>query len=209
MNIEEKITRKINLDINDGLSSFMGMAAQQTHEVYEVFFNFIKEVRPTRILEIGTALGGFTQFLKWVSDELNHPIEIWSFDVIEYPWYKDIIDTGVNLQIRNIFGENFSSVEQSVIDFIQDSGTTIVLCDGGYKIGEFNILSNYLKSGDFIMAHDYSENREKFESEINRKKWNWFEISNDNIKDSCVKNNLEYYKKETFENVVWTCRQKN
>jgi hypothetical protein len=34
MSLENKITRKINLEENDGLSSFMGMTAQQTHEVY-------------------------------------------------------------------------------------------------------------------------------------------------------------------------------
>ena len=41
MNLEDKITRRINLDQNDGLSSFMGMAAQQTHNVYEVFYDFL------------------------------------------------------------------------------------------------------------------------------------------------------------------------
>jgi hypothetical protein len=58
------------------------------------------------------------------------------------------------------------------------------------------------------MAHDYSENREIFEEKINGKIWNWFEISNDDINKSCIDNNLIIYKKEIFENVVWTCRQK-
>ena len=208
MILENKITRKINLEEYDGLSSFMGMAAQQTHEVYEVFYNFLNEVKPVRILEIGTALGGFTQFLKWVSEEINHPIDILSYDIYGRSWYDDMINSGIDVRIEDIFTDNYQGVKQEVIDFIQQDGVTIVLCDGGNKIGEFNVLSNFIKSGDFIMAHDYGENKEVFETKINRKLWNWFEISNDNIEESCVSNNLDYYNKETFENVVWTCRQK-
>ena len=208
MSLENKITRKINLEENDGLSSFMGMTAQQTHEVYEVFYNFLNEVKPVRILEIGTALGGFTQFLKWVSEEINHPIDILSYDIYGRSWYDDMINDGIDVRIEDIFTDNYQRVKQEVIDFIQQDGVTIVLCDGGNKIGEFNVLSNFIKSGDFIMAHDYGENKEVFETKINRKLWNWFEISNDNIEESCVSNNLDYYNKETFENVVWTCRQK-
>jgi hypothetical protein len=208
MSLENKITRKINLEENDGLSSFMGMTAQQTHEVYEVFYNFLNEVKPVRILEIGTALGGFTQFLKWVSEEINHPIDILSYDIYGRSWYDDMINDGIDVRIEDIFTDNYQRVKQEVIDFIQQDGVTVVLCDGGNKIGEFNVLSNFIKSGDFIMAHDYGENKEVFETKINRKLWNWFEISNDNIEESCVSNNLDYYNKETFENVVWTCRQK-
>ena len=208
MSLENKITRKINLEENDGLSSFMGMTAQQTHEVYEVFYNFLNEVKPVRILEIGTALGGFTQFLKWVSEEINHPIDILSYDIYGRSWYDDMINSGIDVRIEDIFTDNYQGVKQEVIDFIQQDGVTVVLCDGGNKIGEFNVLSNFIKSGDFIMAHDYGENKEVFETKINRKLWNWFEISNDNIEESCVSNNLDYYNKETFENVVWTCRQK-
>jgi hypothetical protein len=119
-----------------------------------------------------------------------------------------MINDGIDVRIEDIFTDNYQGVKQEVIDFIQQDGVTVVLCDGGNKIGEFNVLSNFIKSGDFIMAHDYGENKEVFETKINRKLWNWFEISNDNIEESCVSNNLDYYNKETFENVVWTCRQK-
>jgi 23S rRNA U2552 (ribose-2'-O)-methylase RlmE/FtsJ len=208
MNLEEKITKRINLEKNDGLSSFMGMSAQQTHNVYEVFYNFLSEQKPARILEIGTALGGFTQFLKWSLNELELPTYILSYDVIEYNWYKDIIKTGIDIRVKNVFDSNYQTVEEEVINFINQDGTTIVLCDGGYKVGEFNLLAKYLKRGDFIMAHDYGENREIFEEKINRKIWNWFEISKSDIESTCIANNLEIYNKETFEDVVWTCRKK-
>ena len=42
------------------------MACQQNHNVFEVFYNFLNETKPKQILEIGTALGGFTSFLQKV-----------------------------------------------------------------------------------------------------------------------------------------------
>ena len=68
MNIQENITKFTNLELNDSLSAFRGHTAQQSHNAYQVFYDFISEVKPSRILEIGTALGGFTEFLKIITD---------------------------------------------------------------------------------------------------------------------------------------------
>lgn len=209
MNFNEEITKQINLENNDGLSSYMGMASQQNHNVYEVFYNFLTDVKPKRILEIGTALGGFTQFLKKVSDESNLNINILSYDINRMGWYDDMVKEGIDVRVEDVFINNYSGVKQEVIDYIQQDGLTIVLCDGGNKVGEFNILSNYIKQGDFIMAHDYVDNRENFMENYNKKIWNWHEIEESNIADACNKNNLQPYKSEIFNNVVWVCKIKN
>jgi hypothetical protein len=206
--MKERITKLTNLDVNDSLSSFDGHSAQQFHDTYEVFYNFISEVKPKRILEIGTALGGFTTFLKICCEELNLDTNIRSYDVHSHPWYNDIINRGVDIRIENIFSEGFKEMDNEVIDYINGDGVTIVLCDGGWKVGEFNLISKYIKLGDFILAHDYAENREVFETKINGKIWNWFEISDLDIHTSTVENKLNIYKKDVFENVAWTCRQK-
>jgi len=208
MNIKEKITKFSNLDVDDSLSSFMGHSAQQNHNVYEIFYNFIKEIKPTRILEIGTALGGFTEFLNIISNELNLNINILTYDISERPWYNEMILKGIDVRVENVFGDNYTSVNDGVIDFIQNEGITVVLCDGGWKIGEFNILSNYLKVGDFIMAHDYCENNKIFEEEIYGKIWNWCEIIEDDIKEACDRNNLFPYNQENFSKAVWVCKVK-
>jgi hypothetical protein len=104
--MKERITKLTNLDINDSLSSFEGHSAQQFHGAYEVFYNFISDVKPKRILEIGTALGGFTTFLKICCNELNLDTNIRSYDVNSNPWYKDIIARGVDIRVENIFSEN-------------------------------------------------------------------------------------------------------
>ena len=58
------------------------------------------------------------------------------------------------------------------------------------------------------MAHDYAENKEVFESKILNKIWNWHEIADSDISEASEENNLKIYEKDTFENVVWTCRRK-
>jgi cephalosporin hydroxylase len=208
MNYEDKIFKKSNLEENDSISSYDGWAAQQNPNTFEVFHNFIGNVKPKRILEVGTALGGLTRFIKYTCDILDLDCHVLSYDIIDHSWYQELKDSGIDMRIENIFNGDYSEVKQEVIDFIQQEGTTIILCDGGSKIHEFKLLSNYVKSGDFIMAHDYAENREVFENQIYLKVWNWHEISDSDIRQSCEENNLEIFDKETFENVAWTCRKK-
>jgi cephalosporin hydroxylase len=209
MNFNEEITKKEDMINNDGLSSYLGMDAQQKHKAYEVFYNFLNEVKPKRILEIGTALGGFTRFLKKVSDESNLGINILTYDINRMNWYDDLINEGIDVRVEDIFSDNYSAVNQEVINYIQQDGLTIVLCDGGNKVGEFNILSNYIKRGDFIMAHDYVYNREDFTENYDKKIWNWHEIEHSYIAEACDRNNLQSYKSEIFNNVVWVCKIKN
>ena len=208
MNISESLTKKVNMEQNDGLSAYMNMAAQQHHDAYEVFYEFLNDVKPKRILEIGTALGGFTKFLKKVSDELNLNINILSYDINEMGWYKDMINEGIDVRVENVFLDGYNYVKKEIIDYINGDGITIVLCDGGNKVAEFNLLSNYLKTGDFILAHDYSESREIFDRDIRGKIWNWLEISENDISESSEKNNLEFYNKDVFDKVVWVCKIK-
>jgi cephalosporin hydroxylase len=204
----ENITKESDLTNNDSLSMYLNHACQQNHNVFEVFYNFLIEVRPKRILEIGTALGGFTSFLKIVSDENNLDINILSYDIYHREWYNEMVESGIDVRVEDVFINNYQSVKQEVIEFIQSDDTTIVLCDGGNKINEFNLLSNYLKKGDYILAHDYVYDFEKFKKEINNKIWNWCEITENDIIDSCKKNNLLDYNPEIFGSVVWSCKQK-
>jgi cephalosporin hydroxylase len=208
MNIQENITRLTNLEDNDSLSAFRGHTAQQSHNVYQVFYDFILEVKPNRILEIGTALGGFTEFLKIITDELNLDTKILSYDISERQWYHQMIEKGIDVRVENIFNEDWTGVKQEVVDFVQQDGTTIVLCDGGWKIGEFKIFSKLIKEGDYILAHDYSTSKEIYESEIKDKIWNWCEITEEDIEESVISNNLKSYNQDKFSQAVWVCKVK-
>lgn len=208
MDISKNITRFNKLDESDSLSAYLGHTAQQSHNVYQVFRDFLEEIKPSRILEIGTALGGFTQFLNITVKDLGLECPILTYDIYRKDWYTELINNGIDVRVEDVFLNSYSDVKQEVKDYIKQDGTTLVLCDGGYKVGEFRLLSELIKNGDYIMAHDYCEDGEKFERDINKKIWNWHEISDSDIKDSCEKNNLKPYNKEKFDSVVWVCKIK-
>ena len=71
-----------------------------------------------------------------------------------------------------------------------------------------NILSNYIKRGDIIMAHDYAYDIDKYQKDIQYKIWNWCEITESDISEASIRNNLTNYSQEIFDNVVWVCKIK-
>jgi hypothetical protein len=208
MNINDRITRRSDLINHDSLSAFDNLACQQTPRAFEVFYEFLKEIKPKRILEIGTSLGGFTSFLNRVSIEENLNYKILTYDINNFPWYDTLIKDGIDLRIEDIFDFNNSTIKKEVSDFINEDGITLVLCDGGNKKEEFRVISKYLKTGDFIMAHDYAKDDEKFQKDINLKVWNWHEIQESDIEIPSKENGLEFFNQDKFDDIVWVCKIK-
>jgi hypothetical protein len=206
---EKNIINKSNLKDNQSLSRYLDFVAQQNHYAYEAFFNLLNRVKPKRILEIGTAQGGFTGYLNYMSKKLNLEVEIRSYDIRNQTYYKSLIDDGVDVRIENIFELGYTDLKnKEIIDFIRQDGLTLVLCDGGNKVREFNILSEYLKKSDIIMAHDYAKDSEFFKNEINNVYWNWHEISEEQIQEAINKYNLKPFMQAEFDNAVWVCKIK-
>jgi cephalosporin hydroxylase len=206
----DKITKKSNLEENESISTYNEKwSAQQNYKAFETFFYFLKEVRPKKILEIGTSIGGFISFVNDSCKVLNLDCEVLSLDINTYPWYDDMREEGIDLRVENVFSENYEDVSDYVKEFIFSEGTTMVLCDGGDKKREFNILSNYLKVGDFILGHDYAYDENYFEENVNQKIWNWLELTEKDIEDACKRNNLVDYRRDVFQSVVWVCKMKS
>lgn len=206
---EKNIVSKSNLKENQSLSRYIDFTAQQNHYAYECFYKLLERVKPKRILEIGTATGGFTGFLKHISDDLGLNIVIRSYDIHISPSKERLIKNGVDFRQENIFTIDYKSLKNTeIIEFIQSDGCTLVLCDGGNKVNEFRILSEHLKNGDIIMAHDYAYDEETFLNEINKIYWNWHEISESQIQESVDKFNLKPFMQTEFNKAVWVCKIK-
>ena len=194
-----------------GATSYKGYTAQQHENVFDVFRKFLTEIRPARILEIGTAGGGFTLFLRETLNDLGlNNSKIKSFDVVECGWYPTLRNFNIEINIENLFDKSYTILEkpEKIAPFIQDEGITLVLCDGGSKINEFNLLSPLIKNGDFIMAHDYVDIWENYKENYVDKIWNWCEIEEKYIEKISIEQNLIHYKKENFDPVVWVCKRK-
>lgn len=196
-----------------GFISYGGLYTQQHDNAFEVFRAFLQEVRPARILEIGTAGGGFTLFLRETLDSLGlESSMVRSYDIAEHIQYGRIRSPNLEIRIENIFDPytRYIVKQQDVVDFIRGEGTTLVLCDGGHKPGEFNLLAPYLKVGDYIMAHDYVETWQEYKDNFVDQIWNWCEIEERHIEKVSKEQNLEkaFHWAEEFAKVVWVCKQK-
>ena len=203
---------KLFVDHNIPMVFYGGLSIQQHHKISKPFSKLLNAVKPKTVIEIGTAAGGLTLMLRDILNEhgLNDSILI-TYDVIEPTGLiNKVIGDGLSIDIRveDIFDEGNLKNEKFIKNLIQSEGTTLVICDGGNKIKEFNILSNYLKKGDIIMAHDYSFDEEYYQKNIYNKIWYWNEIRNSDIEQSCERNNLFDFMSEFFNKVVWCCKIK-
>jgi cephalosporin hydroxylase len=195
-----------------GHTAYKGYTAQQVDDFYPTIKKFLEEVRPARILEIGTAGGGFILAVKDILNEMglsNVPVK--TFDVIESPYYKGLRSHNVEVNIENIFDQPYLNLvkPERIVPYIQEEGTTVVFCDGGHKIGEFNSIAPHIKTGDFILAHDYIDTWDNFQTNYRDKIWNWCEVEEKYIEKVSIEQGLEFYNKEEFDKIVWVCKKKN
>lgn len=195
------------------------VTAMQVPKALDVFQSLFNQVQFSRVIEIGSAFGGTTLM---VMDALNNAgqkdCEFWTFDTNHKsapPAIQSYIDKGENIKFFNynvfntkvhpwqIFDRNSDPVK-----FIQSSGRTLVLCDGGCKRLEFPVLSEFLKPGDHIMAHDYAKDVDYFNSHIKDKIWNWQEIKFSDVEKSFDTYNLETFMNNDFSSVAWLSARK-
>lgn len=177
--------------------------AQQTDGVWELFEQFLLKEKFEKVFEIGTALGGLTQFINDFSKENGIDTEIVSIDV--KPINQKLIEDGIqNFQMNALVVKNISKLES----FLKTDKKLLILCDGNEKPTEFNLYSKYIKVGDFIMAHDYAVSYDYFESNIKHKKWDWCQITEGDIIDVCSKLNLIDYTDLDFNKEMWVCKTK-
>jgi hypothetical protein len=116
----------------------------------------------------------------------------------------------VKVNIQNLFDASYSELEERELieTYVQSPGISLVLCDGGNKRMQFNILSALLKEGDFIMAHDYAPDLRCFNERIKGKRWNWFEIEDSHIEEACRANDLASFEEIDFTDIVWVRKYK-
>jgi hypothetical protein len=187
----------------------------QSPNVELVFHKLLSIAKPKRILEIGSMHGGLTLMLRDILDKIDLKDSIiHTYDINEQKFLKPfVIDRKVNIITKNLFTKNYSNFENTTsrkeIDtFIKQDGTSIVLCDGGCKKCEFNLIAPLLKINDIIMAHDYAPNNDFFNQYIKDKIWNWLEIQDSDVSEVSAKHNLIPFHQDLAQEAAWLCRIK-
>lgn len=137
-----------------------------------------------RIIEIGSLFGGLTVLFKIFS--MCYGCDFIAYDICGSPYDEEMDQLNIGLRKTDVFED-----EDKLGKEIASEGATILLCDGGNKIKEFNMFSKYLKSGDIILAHDYAPDHKYFAENIKGKLWNWCEITYGDIQQSVEEHNLK------------------
>lgn len=165
--------------------------------VFDKLYDYLKsnKIIIDNIIEIGTYRGGFTTFLD--NHKLCNNTTIHSFDVDASIGQRQISNKveKVKFYEENVFETN------TIEHILKDSkNNTILFCDGGDKISEFNHFSKYLKSKDLIFAHDFAIDETNF-SKLNV--WDYFECNEGSIKQSIDTYKLKPLMQDDFLNVAW------
>ena len=182
---------------------FFGMEMSQAENMPLVLNRFLSKYKPQTIIEIGTFKGGLSALFQSYSLSFNKTFV--TYDIKDHISNQDLHNSlKTNKKISDVFN---LETQNEIKHLIQQEGVTVIFCDGGNKIKEFNIFSKYLKKGDFILAHDYSKTIEFFNEKIKNKVWDWCEITDLDIQDACIENSLEKVFEE-FDYVATTCRVK-
>lgn len=196
--------QNIRMDPNNMMFFYKDIRLEQRVEVIEALEKLYQELKnqnklPKTIIEIGMNNGGFSLVLN--DSRISEQADIYCYDIVNRNFDQNLKGSRINWFIKDIF-----SIENEVKNLIQREGTTLLFCDGGNKVREFNTFAKYLKKGDIIFAHDYHKDHEVFQN--NRNIWAWWETKEADIVDCCNYNNLRPFMQEVFEKCVWASRIK-
>ena len=194
---------------------YKNLAIAQVPHVESFMKNLLQKVMPKRIIEIGTFHGGLTLMLRDILDEIGLDDSIiTTYDIYEQTLLKPLVsDHNVHIKTETVFCNQYKqfvddSTKQALLNYIHNDGVTMVICDGGNKIAEFNLFSELIKPGDIIMAHDYAFSTDYFNEHVKDKLWNWHEIQYSDIQNSCQQYNLEPFSQDEAAGAVWACFKK-
>lgn len=168
--------------------------AGQTPNIQEPFLKILPEFK--QIVEIGFHRGGLSL---WLHKNKQSDTDLFCYDITFV--VKEVNDENINFIKGDCFNED---IKNEIKNIIQREGKTLLLCDGGSKNQEFNLYSQFLKSGDVIMCHDYTDNPNEYLELQRRINWPHPPESNyEEIKSAIEINDLEPFYYEDFKNVLW------
>jgi len=157
----------------------------QPPKVIECMKTLLELEDPATIIEIGTYNGGLTTLLT----DIKPDVTIHTFDISPIP--ENLPKTAFPHQ-KDVF-----QYKSEIIKLIRRHGKTILFCDGGDKVREFNEFAPYLKEDDCILGHDFATPG-----------WAWVEITEEEIENAVITNDLVHNIQEIMGQAAWVSYKK-
>lgn len=121
------------------------------HPLFISIFDMIFEkFEFSRIIELGTFKGNLSvYFLLWA---IQRNADFITYDVVDYE--DSLLKRHLNFEDYFRKRDILFSLDE-IAEECKEDGRTFLFCDNGNKIIEFNALSDKIKEGDIIAAHDW------------------------------------------------------
>jgi len=148
------------------------------------------------VIEIGTALGGTCLFL--ADEGQKRGFRCVSYEPLPLVESPELEATGA-VRGRDCFAQESLTEVAALVK----EGQTLILCDGGNKVGEFLTFAPLLKVGDVIMAHDYAPDSAFYDERVRGQYWEWLEITDADIESALT--GLARYAEVPFWKAAWFC----
>lgn len=180
---------------HDPNSRFLGFPMSQNRYAIPAWSHFFELVKPARVIEVGTSVGGMTCCLGVACKNIG--ARLWTFDKWEtvpagMDWWFDVL--GITYCCMDVFEGGRAYIQT----LLQEDGMSVVLCDGGDKVREFHQFAPMLKAGDYIATHDWHADND----------WPWREIEYRDIDGVRREQNLVEVHQTVFERTGWRVFQK-
>jgi cephalosporin hydroxylase len=173
---------------------WFGIDYAQNRGTVNAFNEFLTKEEFHTVIELGTGKGGLS--IVFALYAVIKRGVFYTFDVSSKKLARKVLPRlGANYELLDIFNE-----EGKIAMLIGRPTKILVLCDDGNKPKEFNTFVKYLKSGDFIMSHDYVPYPESPRE---------CEICNADVEESMLKYHLEFAYESLFNPLRWLCARKD
>lgn len=204
--------------VDTGHWRFFGTLMQQTPKAVDSINRLLYYYNDfANIIEIGSSYNGLSVFLALYCNlspktphtprNPNKP-QFYSFD-IEVRNFDGVVflrQMGANFILGDTL--NDQNVIAGIRQLIGAPGRTLLICDGGDKIKEFELYAPFLKQGDYVLVHDYAKDT----AEAAKKKaagiWGFHESNLAALQPTISSANVQEVFEEEFYDAAFFCGRK-
>lgn len=179
------------------LNFYDGVQISQVLGIYNLF-NKEYFSKFNTIIEIGTYNGGLSSY---IFDSKKDETIFVTYDIDPKVNILRERRNDIDFRIGDCFEE---IIFKEITNFIKRKGCTLLICDGGDKIREFNLFSKHLKKDDIIIIHDYKQDNKLWDEACEFWQWPYgYQSLYQDIKSAIIENNLQEYKNKESNFFLW------